>query len=136
MEFSSSGVEQNLKNIPRSFKNCNNVSREKIDFLLRTVGKDKIYYSALLELTTKGYIWLDYFSVPQTSSDCAVESIPAYVEMSKFFIILSPPVRHVQSNKILDSSTWRRRGWCAAEAMSRLLAWNTGPMMMTPVFDR
>ena len=59
----------------------------------------------------------------------AVESIPAFVEMSKFFIMLVPPVCHQCSSKILDLSTWRRRGWCVAEAMARLLARKTGPLI-------
>ena len=58
-----------------------------------------------------------------------MESIPAYVELSEFFVVLTPPAEHQDTTAVIDFSTWMRRGWCRAEAMARLLARNSGPMI-------
>ena len=54
-------------------------------------GMEKIDHAALLDWATNGYLWFDYFSVPQigvyneadANADlvAAVESVPAYVEL-------------------------------------------------------
>ena len=67
----------------------------------------------------------------------AVESIPAYVEQCQLFLILCPPCNHKEIKDdfgrpaVVDYSTWHKRGWCRAEAVSRLLSTkNTGPMIL------
>ena len=67
----------------------------------------------------------------------AVDSIPAYVECSSLFIILCPPCLHKNSKRkngkegfmVNDFGSWRRRGWCRAEAIARLLSAHSGPMI-------
>ena len=67
----------------------------------------------------------------------AVESIPAYVEASRFFCVLAPTVDHADvkdeitgKSVINDFSSWSRRGWCRLEAMARLLSRNSGPVIV------
>jgi len=82
-------------------------------------------------------IWYDYFSVPQLqdrsvgadSTDAAsdmgkaVMSIPAYVERSRFFVILAPEVEHVDvSGRFINYASWRSRGWCRLERAVRILS--------------
>lgn len=82
------------------------------------------------------YLWFDWFSVPQpsvvpTGSDAsatiaamhaAISSIPDYVRCAEVFIVAAPPVRHSSTDRICDSATWYKRGWCRLEAVCRLLA--------------
>ena len=77
-------------------------------------GMEKITQAALLDWVRNGYIWFDYWSVPQTvgydvdATDelmAAVESIPAYVEWSWLFIVLTPPAEHKDTHAVVDFST-------------------------------
>lgn len=80
-----------------------------------------------------GMLWYDYFSVPQMAArlegqevgaklKAAVDSIPAYVELAKFFLILAPTVQHVDLRVNLSYRTWARRGWCRVERTARALS--------------
>lgn len=82
-----------------------------------------------------GYIWLDWFSIPQStmsregdedvSADvqAAIASIPAYVDAADLFAVVCPPARRLETQEFYDHHTWARRGWClvelAAATMSR-----------------
>eukprot|EP00929_Paragymnodinium_shiwhaense_P079870 TRINITY_DN41638_c0_g1_i1.p1 TRINITY_DN41638_c0_g1~~TRINITY_DN41638_c0_g1_i1.p1 ORF type:complete len:646 (-),score=107.59 TRINITY_DN41638_c0_g1_i1:366-2303(-) len=79
------------------------------------------------------FIWYDYFSIPQIVArgenqnvdqdlGMAVDSIPAYIEMSEFFFILAPHCLQEDTQLPLDYQTWRERGWCRAERAARMLA--------------
>ena len=85
----------------------------------------EIGHDTLFHWVDKGFIWFDYFSVPQVNKTkeagahedahedatpayynqdaqdlaSAVDSIPAYIEQSEFFFILCPPCFHKQSKK-------------------------------------
>ena len=64
----------------------------------------------------KLYIWFDYWCVPQlqlsvaglhaTDQQHALDSIPAYVEKSRYFFILCPYVRHQESGQLLSKRRW------------------------------
>ena len=72
-----------------------------------------------------GFIFFDWFSIPQitarkhgvneetTKSDAAlaVQSIPAYVELSNVFIALVPELMHKDSAQLVNYTTWLSRGW-------------------------
>lgn len=53
----------------------------------------------------------------------AIRSIPAYVEMSTFMLLLCPDGKHENKEDVLDNSkkhaasfrSWRNRGWCIIE---------------------
>ncbi|CAJ1399136.1 unnamed protein product [Effrenium voratum] len=84
----------------------------------------------------QGYLFLDWFAIPQitartagvneedTKSDAAkaVQSIPAYVEVSDLFIALVPEVQHHDRKTHCNYTSWLARGWCRAELWCRLLS--------------
>ena len=76
------------------------------------------------------YIWYDFFSVPQVTSkrasdntlmdlEAAVGSIPAYVNLSKYFFALVPPTTHADHGHICNHFSWSKRGWCRVEMAAR-----------------
>ena len=95
------------------------------------------------ELTTRPlFVWFDYFSCPQLVNSAAgvmnfdqqhaIQSIPAYVVMSRFFVILCPFVRQDGSNILLSKRTWAKRAWCRLERLaSQLRVDHTGECTYT-----
>ncbi|CAE7520652.1 unnamed protein product [Symbiodinium natans] len=83
-----------------------------------------------------GYIFLDWFAIPQitaraegvneesTKSDAAlaVQSIPFYVEASTIFLALVPEVKHKDTGRYCNYTSWLSRGWCRAELWCHLLS--------------
>eukprot|EP00928_Gymnodinium_smaydae_P073732 TRINITY_DN5687_c0_g3_i1.p1 TRINITY_DN5687_c0_g3~~TRINITY_DN5687_c0_g3_i1.p1 ORF type:complete len:621 (-),score=50.44 TRINITY_DN5687_c0_g3_i1:236-2098(-) len=71
-----------------------------------------------------GWLWYDYFAIPQFgidySSACssafmaAVQSIAGYVQLCDIFIALTPTMSH-ENGSHLSFASWYSRGWCAAE---------------------
>ncbi len=94
------------------------------------------------DLRTRGYIWYDWFSVPQMAARtegqdvgadllAAVDSIPNYVERSAHFLILAPPVRHANLEEVVcDYTSWLSRGWCRVEMFARVLSSQKRPMVV------
>eukprot|EP00930_Biecheleria_cincta_P082512 TRINITY_DN72232_c0_g1_i1.p1 TRINITY_DN72232_c0_g1~~TRINITY_DN72232_c0_g1_i1.p1 ORF type:complete len:658 (+),score=76.14 TRINITY_DN72232_c0_g1_i1:46-1974(+) len=79
------------------------------------------------------FLWYDYFCSPQPDAQTAdpnqsedfrraAESIPAYVELSRFFFILAPHSRHSDLPVDLSYHTWKKRGWCRAERVARAIS--------------
>ena len=82
------------------------------------------------------FIWYDYFSCPQlqmndvrtmddsdgTQQDRCISSIPAYVEMSRFFLALCPVIDSPTEDKVFSARTWSCRGWCRMERAVRELS--------------
>jgi len=76
-----------------------------------------------------GYVWIDWFSVPQITGVIGkiedtlrcVKSIPFYVEASKVFITLAPTLRNMKG-EVCNYNTYLTRGWCRAEMWCNLLA--------------
>mmetsp|Transcript_36354 Transcript_36354/g.83851 ORF Transcript_36354/g.83851 Transcript_36354/m.83851 type:complete len:377 (-) Transcript_36354:224-1354(-) len=89
---------------------------------------------SLAELQAKPlFLWYDYISCPQllaanddpsvvASLHNAVDSIPGYVQQSTFFVILAPPVQHLETGSLLGYESWQARGWCRLERAARSLA--------------
>ena len=79
-------------------------------------------------------------TVPDDARDLqlAVRSIPSYVEIAQLFLVNAPTAIHKdleeegesKRKKCCDYGSWCSRGWCRAEAISRLLARNSGPMVV------
>eukprot|EP00438_Fugacium_kawagutii_P021247 Skav207768 [mRNA] locus=scaffold2087:129268:130623:- [translate_table: standard] len=104
------------------------------------VYESKIQFSNYVEYTRQqvlsGYIFLDWFAIPQitarvpgvneddTRSDAAlaVQSIPFYVEASNIFLALVPEVKHQDTHKFCNYTSWLSRGWCRAELWCHLLS--------------
>ena len=76
------------------------------------------------------FLWYDYFSVPQvwhggSEQAKAITSIPAYVAKSKYFFALCPSIISPCEGKVLNASSWGRRGWCRLERACRELSENS-----------
>lgn len=82
------------------------------------------------------FFWYDYFSCPQLEQrkSCgadesdgsqqanAINSIPAYVSKSHFFLALCPVLDCPFEANVLSVKTWSRRGWCRLERAARELS--------------
>ena len=82
------------------------------------------------------FIWYDYFSCPQrkirdscamdgsngNQQDNCISSIPAYVEMCRFFLALCPVIDSPTEEKVFTARTWSCRGWCRMERAVRELS--------------
>lgn len=86
----------------------------------------------------QGYIWFDWFSIPQISVRSsssmedilpdvqkAVESIPAYVEAADMFVALVPCTEHRDRHVMCSQKSWESRGWCRVELAAAALSTNT-----------
>lgn len=81
----------------------------------------------------RGFIWFDWMSIPQITmrtsdgddvgSDMkkAVDSIPAYVEASRIFLVLCPTERHSERDQLCGFTSWAKRGWCRVEMAAAVL---------------
>ncbi|CAE7699076.1 unnamed protein product, partial [Symbiodinium pilosum] len=84
----------------------------------------------------EGFLFFDWYAIPQitarqagineeatkTDAALAVQSIPAYVELSNLFIALVPELTHKDSAQLVNYGSWLSRGWCRAELWCRLLS--------------
>eukprot|EP00439_Symbiodinium_sp_Y106_P058446 s2342_g8.t1 len=82
------------------------------------------------------FLWYDYFSCPQleqrksygaddgdgSQQANAINSIPAYVCKSHFFLALCPVLDCPFEAHVLSVQTWSRRGWCRLERAARELS--------------
>ena len=80
-----------------------------------------------------GYVWLDYFCVPQLSDGLAgpemadeqllyIESIPSYVDLCQVFLALVPKAVHHDTGASCAFQSWLERGWCRTELWCRNLS--------------
>eukprot|EP00397_Hematodinium_sp_SG-2012_P042280 GEMP01046732.1.p1 GENE.GEMP01046732.1~~GEMP01046732.1.p1 ORF type:complete len:363 (+),score=66.20 GEMP01046732.1:249-1337(+) len=97
----------------------------------RALMKDEVRdnWSALLQ---DALVWYDYFSVPQEEFNredtrLAIQSIPAYIEMSTVMFILAPTMEHREfmdtngERQLCDYHSWTKRGWCRLELLAMYL---------------
>ena len=78
-----------------------------------------------------GYVWLDYWSIPQrdsASQGLAIQSIPYYVSTTAAFVVLAGPWVH-ENGSVRDLLAWNGRGWCRMEQVSNALSPNIKPMI-------
>jgi ankyrin repeat protein len=55
----------------------------------------------------------------------AVESLPAYIELSWLMLVLAPLGEHQdREGEVVDWSSWRQRGWCRLEMLAAKLSRN------------
>lgn len=74
----------------------------------------QITSSELYRDLSDGFVWFDYFSIPQSDPvqmGLAVSSIVRYVSDSSYFFVLAGPWRH-ENGSIRDERAWGGRGWC------------------------
>ena len=61
----------------------------------------------------------------------AVRSLPAYVELSEFLLVLAPPVAHADvRGRVCNLRTWFSRGWTRLEICSAFLARRPLPVLV------
>ena len=106
------------------------------------------------ETGKSGFIWFDYFSIPQmcwpqmeegkaggatmagTLKDLgdAVASIPEYVSVCDVMLALTPWCDHADKGDVCDLRTWRERGWCRMEFQAQVMSLSSLiPGMIAPV---
>jgi len=79
------------------------------------------------------FVWVDFISVPQRNrpiQELAVSSLPLYASLSDVFIIVAPPTRHLDTQKLCDGKTYAARGWCRAEMLSKVITTGTHRMFL------
>ena len=87
--------------------------------------------SAVTANYATGYVWLDYFSIPQRDAATqilSIQSIPAYVASTHAFIVLAGPWVH-ENASVRDLLAWHGRGWCRMEQVSNALSPKVKPVI-------
>lgn len=100
-----------------------------------------------LRAMAMGYMWYDYFSVPQPeaaepserqavieSLGKALASLSAYVDRCRFFVVLAPFIPH-EDGSLMDYPSWKTRGWCRFERMARVLSQGDTSMLVASHSD-
>ena len=78
-----------------------------------TMGKMNLSAKTLQADLSDGYIWCDYFSVPQADKvgqAKAIASIASYVSDSSYFFVLAGAWQHADDGSVRDRLAWARRG--------------------------
>ncbi len=78
-----------------------------------------------LRSLTRGYVWMDYMSIPQRDAALqsrAIVSIPHYVSCAHYFVVLTGAWAHRGDGSIRGLSAWLSRGWCRMELLCNALA--------------
>ena len=79
---------------------------------------------AVTDAFSEGFVWLDYWAIPQRDSSSqalAIQSIPHYVANTHAFIVLAGPWIHEDSS-VRDLLAWNSRGWCRMEQVANALS--------------
>lgn len=105
--------------------------RELLQNKLRIESDGDDYGTKIREELADGYLFFDWFSIPQidsssrvkmTESSMAIQSLPAYVQNSDLFMVLVPEVQHQDSGSYCNFTSFLQRGWCLAELWCQLLS--------------
>ncbi|CAE7266858.1 unnamed protein product [Symbiodinium necroappetens] len=108
------------------------------DFISDLAGAQRTLRADERKQIEDGYIWFDYFSVPQcmdasiapvrphsVEAQTYIKSIPDYVDTCQMFVALVPKATTVHSMKTCDYRSWLQRGWCRTELWCKLLSSNS-----------
>jgi len=107
----------------------------ELDATSQFFGHQKTLTAEYRNKLKDAYIWMDWFSVPQTEYETdaverervradaglCIRSIPAYVEACQIFAALVPKLVNPSQN-YFSYFTWLSRGWCRAEMWCKLLS--------------
>lgn len=88
-----------------------------------------------------GFIWLDYFCVPQVmdghgpnglakQQSLYIQSIPNYVDSCNLFVALVPNAMHSDAGSQCNMHTWLTRGWCRTELWCHVLSTRSTPIIV------
>ena len=89
-----------------------------LDFL--AIGGER---SCLLRVTRSNPASRSYLSIPQAGGETthlAIQSLASYSSLASEFVIVAPPLAHMETLKTCDFATYRRRTWCRAEQLCHL----------------
>ena len=86
-----------------------------------------------------GYVWLDLASIPQADRDSqvlAIQSIPNYIRVCSYFVVVVGPFRHDQLGTPRGINEWCSRGWCRLEQLGNFLSETQKPLIVvkSPTF--
>lgn len=93
----------------------------------RTFTEEELY-----DRLFNGYLWMDYFSIPQQDrvlQKAAIKSIYEYIQKSKWFMVCQPSGTH-WTGKLSSFSLWGSRGWCRAEQVVSSLSPDPKPTIV------
>jgi len=95
---------------------------------LQITGKD------LAKDLANGFIWLDWWSIPQATDALqnrllAISSITSYVADSHFFMVLAGAWTH-RNGSVRDVRAWGSRGWCRVEQLANALSPRIKPLIV------
>ena len=68
-----------------------------------------------------GYVWLDFWSVPQEDPIAqrrSIDSIDQYVARAAYFSVLAGAWKHADDGSVRDQRAWCGRGWCRPELLA------------------
>ena len=103
-------------------------------------SSEKLYGSKKLQISSKrlqrdladGYVWFDFFSVPQADAEAqsrAIGSIVSYVADATYFMVLAGAWAD-EDGAPRDLRSWLGRGWCRMEQVSNALSMTTKPLIV------
>lgn len=98
-----------------------------------TMGKMNLSAKKLQMDLSDGYIWCDYFSVPQADKAGqakAIASIASYVSDCAYFFVLAGAWQHTNDGSVRDRLAWARRGWCRVEQLANALSPRVKPLVI------
>ena len=85
------------------------------------------------------WIFLDYLSIPQKNAHmrlAAIETLGVFASIARYFVVVAPPVEHVDTGIMCDKISYSRRGWCRLEqwghmctkGMANMFFWSDGEL--------
>jgi hypothetical protein len=98
-----------------------------------TLGKMDISAKKLQSDLATGFVWFDFFSVPQADrvgQAKAISSIASYVGDSAYFFVLAGAWQHQEDGSVRDRLAWCQRGWCRVEQLANALSPRVKPLII------
>ena len=95
-------------------------------------GNMDIKAAKLQKDLANGFVWLDYWSVPQddaSSQQASIDSIDHYVARSAYFCVLAGAWKH-EDGSVRDQRAWSGRGWCRLEVLANALSPRSKPLIV------
>ena len=96
-------------------------------------GKMDIPAKKLRSDLEEGYVWLDFWSVPQEDPIAqrrSIDSIDQYVARAAYFSVLAGAWKHADDGSVRDQRAWCGRGWCRLELLANALSPVTKPIII------
>ena len=103
------------------------------EFLYKKAAKHfRLHAADMHRNLAHGFVFLDYFSIPQANPDAqarAIASLVSYVNASTYFLCLTGPWTH-EDGSPRDDAAWAGRGWCRMECTANALSPSIKPIIV------